>query len=197
MKTALRTKRTCKALEKCKTSAVDKSTLPLDDGQRERFCQAILFEKSAAAAAVKAGYSPASARVTATRLLKDKEVQGRIAFLFSSVADRKILRKRDILLAASTRARATFADVSDLIGLSRAAFDTRLKVHPFASAIKEVKYAIGPDGELRVTDIKLHSPVESEQEIIDMLGWNEPDKVQVSGTVGIVYLPEQKRVTDA
>lgn len=61
---------------------------PLANARHERFAQEYLVDLNGAQAAVRAGYSPKSAKVTAARLLTDANLAARIADLKAGRAER-------------------------------------------------------------------------------------------------------------
>jgi len=174
---------------------------PLRDALRERFCQALLTASSATDAAIRAGYSPASARFQACRLLTNANIQRRLAGLFESTAHRSILRKRDVLKNASQRANAALVDIADLIGLPCSEFAARIQKHPAGRAIKRVRMDVKYNEKDKVwsppfvKDIELFDPRGSERLLADLLGWEAPKRMEVTpGTTGrIIMLPAPEK----
>lgn len=171
---------------------------PLKDAMRERFCQALLLASSATAAAISAGYSPATAKQQASRLLTFVDVQRRLAGLFAQTAQHRILRRTDVLCHASQRADAAMADIADLVGLPWDEFCTRIRSHPAARAIKKVKRGVSfdlsgkHDPVVFVKEIELFDPRCSERLLADLLGWEAPKRVEVTTGQGrVLYLPAQ------
>lgn len=190
------TTKTKQALSKLKDKA-ERYSEPLDDPKKEMFCQYVITERSMKDAAVKVGYLESGARVAAFRLAKDRNVQGRIAYLLAKAADQKLMRRRDVLRIASERARACYIDVVDLFGLTVAEFKERMLNNPARMAVKEIKCQPDDNGVMRVSEIKFHDPREAYRDLGEYLGWAAPEKVELSGQVGIVYLPTPQRVTSA
>lgn len=185
-----KTTRTSANLARAARAGKDGAILdPLPDVQRETFCLALLTESSVSRAAIKAGYSPASAPQQATRLLHYPDVQRRLAGLLTKIADKRIMRKRDVLVLASKRARASILDVIDLYGLTKEEIDSKMTGHPSACAIKEIKFLPDKDGVMRASDIKMYDSRDAYRDLAEFLGWFEQDKVETSVTTGIVYLP--------
>jgi len=175
---------------------------PLQDANRERFCQACMTEPTATLAAIKAGYSPQTARQQASRLLTNVDIQRRLAGLLSQSARQRILRRRDVLANASQRANAALTDVADLIGLSWPEFCDAIKNHPAARAIKRVKRKVAYDapsktwGPAYVEEVELFDPRGSERLLADLLGWDAPKKIELPAGVvsGVIVLPAQETV---
>jgi phage terminase small subunit len=168
----------------------DALRVPLRDAQRERFCIALLDAPTACEAAIRAGYSPATARQQASRLLTRVDIQRRLAGLFEKTTHRSILRRRDVLRNASSRAAAMMGDITDLIGLPWEEFAAKIKSHPAARAIEFVERGVAYDPEGKqapmvfVKKIKLFDPQRSERMLADLLGWDAPKKVELSGEAG-------------
>jgi phage terminase small subunit len=170
---------------------------PLRDAMRERFCQALLTANTATEAAIRAGYSPASARNQASRLCTFVDIQRRLAGLFENTAHRCILRRRDVLKNASARASAAITDISDLIGLPWEEFAEKIKHHPSARAIKSVDQGREYDRVAMVWSppyvkhIELFDPRGSERLLSDLLGWEAPKKLELmdKGYKGRIILP--------
>lgn len=176
----------------------DAQRQPLRDAMRERFCQALLTANTATAAAVSAGYSPATARTQASRLLTLVDIQRRMAGLFENANHRSILRRRDVLKNASARASAGITDMADLLGLSCAEFAERIRHHPAAKAIKTVEQGVKYDAASGtwsppfIKRLELFDPRGSERLLSDLLGWEAPKKLElVAGNKGRIMLPEQ------
>jgi hypothetical protein len=175
---------------------------PLRDARHERFCQALLVERSATAAALKAGYPAAGARQQASRLLTYVDIQRRLAGLLEIAARQKVLRKRDVLSNASQRAAAAMVDIADLVGLPWDDFCIAIKTHPAGRAIKKVKRGIAYDaasktfGPAYVQEIELFDPRGSERLLADLLGWEAPKQVALSaaGPSRVIAIPEQRTV---
>ncbi len=67
---------------------------PLNNSRQEKFCLEYISGKSGQKAAIDAGYSPRSARVTASRLLTKANITSRIAELQNEAASNKVLTVR-------------------------------------------------------------------------------------------------------
>ncbi len=171
---------------------------PLRDAMRERFCQALLTANTATAAALAAGYSPATARTQASRLLTLVDIQRRMAGLFENSNHRCILRRRDVLKNASARAAAAITDIADLLGLPCTEFAERVRHHPAARAIKTVEQGVKYDAVSGtwsppyIKRLELFDPRGSERLLADMLGWEAPKRLEVvEGYKGRIILPAQ------
>ena len=82
------------SLKIASTSGIDGMALT---PKRNRFCEFYVGCFNAKEAAIEAGYSKTSARVTGVRILKDPEVQGFIAKLQAGVAERNKINQDDIV----------------------------------------------------------------------------------------------------
>ena len=67
---------------------------PLENSRQEKFCLEYISGKSGQKAAANAGYSPRSARVTASRLLTKANIQRRIAELQNETSSDKVMTVR-------------------------------------------------------------------------------------------------------
>lgn len=70
---------------------------PLSNKRREKFIGFYLKSFNGAESATKAGYSKRSAKVTASRILTDDNVQKRLQYLSSKVAEKSIRDAIDVL----------------------------------------------------------------------------------------------------
>lgn len=174
---------------------------PLPDAQQERFCQAVLVERSAMAAAVKAGYAPGSARARASLLLARPKIRLRVAHLLNAGADKRIMRKNEALELATRRARASIVDIVDLLNLDAEEFARRVKTHPAAPAIRYIKFGQtenpdGTPGPRMVQYIELFNPRDSSRFIAEVLGWAAPeDGGKGAVNIGALVLPAETNET--
>ena len=172
------------------------NTAPLSTPAQERFCLALMTEPNATAAAIKAGYAPANARIQAARMLARGNIRARVAGLLQVSGARTIARKGDILRRMSVRGAASIADLLDLVGGTWEKFAAAVKDHPQARAIKKVKRETVWDqkaGKLvaYVSEIELFDPRESDRDLMEALGWKAPaqSQVNVNATAGVIVLP--------
>jgi hypothetical protein len=170
---------------------------PLKSASRERFCQALLVEPNATAAAIKAGYSPATAKSQASRLLTFADIQQRMAGLYEKCQHRSILRRRDVLVNASIRAQGAMVDLAPLLGLRWDEFTAAIKHHPAGKCIRKVKMGREFDRVTQiwsspyVREIELYNPKDAETMLADLLGWNAAKRVQLEAPDGggLLVLP--------
>jgi len=189
---------------------------PLVEAMHERFCQAILTEPTLTAAAVRAGYSPKSARQQGSALCTNPYIQRRVAFLLADAAREGILSRKAVLRNASARAAGMIADFADLLRLPWGRFCEAVREHPCARAIKRVKRKVEYDAASKtwsepfVEEIELFDPRSSERLLADILGWDAPKQVlpalpggdeeaqtfdggegigEVKAPKGVIYLP--------
>lgn len=199
-------KRSRRAVAEHVEAVVDSSEMlatPLENVQREKFCLGVLTEPSVTAAAIKAGYSPESARQQGSRLLTNADIQRRLAYLLSEASSTGVLNRQAVLRNASSRAAAAITDFADLMRLPWSKFCEAIKHHPAARAIKRVKRKVEWDAtthkwsEPYVEEIELYDPRSSERLLADILGWDAPKQlaaVSVPGDGngsprGVIYLP--------
>lgn len=153
---------------------------PLAEAMHERFCQALLTEPTLTAAAVRAGYSPKSARQQGSALCTNPYIQRRVAFLLADAAREGILSRKAVLRNASARAAGMIADFADLLRLPWGKFCEAIREHPCARAIKRVKRKVEYDAASKtwsepfVEEIELFDPRSSERLLADILGWDAP-----------------------
>lgn len=83
------------------------------DDQHQLFCQHYVVEPIGKAAAIKAGYSEKSAKQTASTLLKDPRIQGRIAELQAEQQKRLRIDADRLLLRLTEHIDADVADLFD------------------------------------------------------------------------------------
>jgi hypothetical protein len=174
------------------------NTRPLAKINHERFCLALMTESNAMAAAIKAGYAPGCARITAARLLTKANIRARVAGLLQVSGARTIARRGDVLRRMSVRGAASIADLLDLVGGTWEEFAAAVKDHPQARAIKKVKRETVYDPKANklvayVSEIELFDPRESDRDLMEALGWKAPvqSQVNVNATAGVIVLPLQ------
>jgi hypothetical protein len=120
--------------------------------------------------------------------MKIDDVRRRLAGLFANTAHRSILRKRDLLVFASIRASASFADFMNLIDLPWDTFAKKIKNHPAARAIKSVHRGLewDPSGKRApvafVKKIEIFDPCPAEKLLVELLGWDAPTRVDLVDT---------------
>ncbi len=157
---------------------------PLAEAAHERFCHAVLTEPTLTAAAIRAGYSPKSARQQGSALCTNPYIQRRLAFLLADAAREGILSRKAVLRNASARAAGMIVDFADLMRLPWGRFCEAVREHPCARAIKRVKRKVEYDAATRtwsepfVEEIELFDPRSSERLLADILGWDAPRQLQ-------------------
>lgn len=188
---------------------------PLAEAMHERFCQSLLTEPTLTAAAVRAGYSPKSARQQGSALCTNPYIQRRVAYLLADAAREGILSRKAVLRNASARAAGMITDFADLMRLPWGQFCEAVREHPCARAIKRVKRKVEYDAASRtwsepfVEEIELFDPRSSERLLADILGWDAPRTVpalpdadgetqtfdggegvgEIRAPKGVIYLP--------
>lgn len=88
------------------------ATKPLTDKQLA-FCREYVIDFNGAQAAIRAGYSPNGADVTAARMLKDERIQHEISHLTARKAERADIQADEVIGRLSAIARADIRDVID------------------------------------------------------------------------------------
>jgi len=83
--------------------------------KRERFSQEYVIDLNATQAAIRAGYSPRTAKIQASRLLTNVNVQKRIAELKKGVSDQLEISHQDVL---KRLAKWVDSDITQVLGLS-------------------------------------------------------------------------------
>lgn len=80
--------------------------------KRERFCQEYIIDLNGKQAAIRSGYSERSAEVTASRLLSDDKVKGRISQLMEDRLERTKLTQDSVI---SELRKIAFSDIRDFV----------------------------------------------------------------------------------
>lgn len=103
--------------------------------KRERFSQEYVIDLNATQAAIRAGYSPKTAKIQASRLLTNVNVQKRIAELKKGVSDKLEISHQDVL---KRLAKWVDSDITQVLGLS--ADEVKALPEEVRKLIKSFKY---------------------------------------------------------
>jgi len=128
-----------RAVARAEQAGVPQRRAPLENPRHERFCQLVFSGALPMVAAVRCGYAEGCAHVTASRMLRQADIQGRLAFLWTQSAQRRIARKRDILVAETVDGFSAMADFTPLIGMTGSEAGAFLREHPFGAAVRELE----------------------------------------------------------
>lgn len=136
---------------------------------RDRFVREYLVDRNATQAALRAGYSPASAAVTGCRLLKDVKVAAAIAEGEAKLAAKTESMVDRILAEIDALALGRIDDVLDFSGETvrlRAAHEMPATGRALLSAMKVRRVVTGddeaePSREVEVTEIKLWNKLDA------------------------------------
>jgi phage terminase small subunit len=107
--------------------------------KRDRFCEEYLVDLNATQAAIRAGYSPASAKTTGSRLLKDVDVKAKIDDLRKDQSKRTGVTADKVI---AELAKIGFADTTKAIRIRRGKVvvqDTETLDEGTRAAISEIK----------------------------------------------------------
>ncbi len=154
--------------------------------KEEEFCQAYLIDFNGGKAARQAGYSKASCYVIATELLRKPNIQARIQQLRDETGRGfNITRER----IAQELARISFFDIRKIHNENGGLKPIQELSDDEAAAIGGVEtfeefenfgFAKEKTGDLR--KIKIWDKVKAIESLTKMMGYNEPDKLSLSGT---------------
>ena len=85
---------------------------PLDNKRHERFCREYIRDFNAAQAYIRAGYSPKGAKTSASTLLADPNLIGRVQYLVDKRAAKLEIEGEAVTMET---ARLAFADIRDVL----------------------------------------------------------------------------------
>ena len=135
----------------------------LTNARHERFAQLVAAGASGASAYRDAGYSENNADVSANRLLGKAGIAARIAEIRGEAAQECRLSKKQLL-----------DFLADVITTPAG---TVHKLHPLCQSFKDTNYA---------NEIKLPDKLGAITQLAKMCGWNEPDKIELTGKQEII-----------
>lgn len=150
------------------------------DFKQQRFCEEYIIDWNGNKAAIRAGYSPRSARAQASTLLTKPNIQAYIQTCKLKIEQLAGVSK---LKALKKLGQIAFTDLTD-------AFNDDGSLKQIKEMNKDVKACISgiettTMDDVAVTKIKTESQRGAIQDMAKMLGWNEPDKVEHSGDINI------------
>ena len=151
----------------------------LSDLER-RFVEAYVVSLHGKDAAIKAGYAPGSAKVTACRLLKKPRIRLTIDNWRKESASSARISLDEAKAILSEIARGQITDYLNE--------DWSLKIHgcPHPTAIRSVEiteFQTRNGRTKRVTRIRLHDPVAAIARLAALNGWDRPQQVNVTGGI--------------
>jgi phage terminase small subunit len=157
----------------------------------QRFAWEYPIDCNGTAAAIRAGYSPKTAKQMAYKLLQDPRVKAAIKKAQADVAERAGL---SAVMVAVELKRIALADMTDFVDWGP--HGVRLKdceaEEVDGRVVAEVSETVTETGGSK--RIKLHDKLGAISQLTKMFGWNAPEKQEVSGPNGG---PMQVEVNDA
>lgn len=160
-------------------------------GKEERFCYEYVLHLNATKAAINAGYSERSARVTACRLLTKANIQNRVNHLKENLADTAEISALKII---NEHSKIAFSSIAHLhqTWIERVDFDKLTddqKASIKSISTKVLKKNIGTADEPEIADVEfvkveLFDKQKSLDSITQMLGYNAPAKHELMGKDG-------------
>lgn len=159
--------------------------------KEERFCYEYVLHLNATKAAINAGYSERSARVTACRLLTKANIQNRVNQLKENLADTAEISALKII---NEHSKIAFSSIAHLhqTWIERVDFDKLTddqKASIKSISTKVLKKNIGTSDEPEIADVEfvkveLFDKQKSLDSITQMLGYNAPTKHELMGKDG-------------
>lgn len=159
--------------------------------QTELFCRAYVIDLNGTKAAIAAGYSPKSAKVTASRLLTRANISARIAELAKEKADKLDITAERVLREISLLAFANMLDYMNINGEGDARLDFSSLTRDQAAAIQEIKedsYGGGAGDGQRKQVLRTTFKLADKGMNLERLGRHLKlftDKLEVSGLEGL------------
>ena len=135
----------------------------LTNARHEKFAQLIAAGSTGVSAYREAGYSGKGGDVSAHRLLVNAKIAARIAEIREEAAQECRLSKKQLL-----------DFLADVITTPAG---TVHKLHPLCQSFKDTK---------DINEIKLPDKLGAITQLAKMCGWNEPDKIELTGKQEII-----------
>lgn len=168
--------------EKLDTNEAEElNTKPLENVRHEKFALALFKGMSHKDAAIEAGYKPSRARQTASRLVTNGNILGRILVLHKMAESDAIMSVKERKERLSDIARG---DLTDFVvnGEPELTKDTP---HKGAAAEFYKRHGVNKQGDPVITkSIKLHNPITAIGELNKMEGQYPAAKLEVAGKDG-------------
>ena len=144
------------------------------DEKRSRFCEEYLVDLNATQAAIRAGYSPTSAKTTGSRLLAHVDVRAKIAKLREVQAARTGISADMVIKELAKIGFAIATDAIQIVGGKVKVIDTAKLTDDTKAAISEIKQTITRQG--GSLGIKFHDKKGALQLLGQHLGIFQPDE---------------------
>lgn len=116
------------------------------DEKRCRFCEEYLVDLNATQAAIRAGYSPTSAKTTGSRLLAHVDVKARIAKMREAQVERTGISADMVIKELAKIGFAIATDAIQIVGGKVKVIDTARLTEDTKAAISEIKQTITREG---------------------------------------------------
>lgn len=147
--------------------------------KQKRFCEEYVIDWNATNAALKAGYSKKTAYSIGNENLKKPEIQDYIeeiqkdlAKLCGVSAARNILELKKIAFSSMHHYKSDWMTEKEFSQISD---DDKCAISAIDYTIKHTEY-----GEERIVKFKLHDKHKAIETLNKMLGWNDPDKLDLT-----------------
>ncbi len=116
------------------------------DEKRCRFCEEYLVDLNATQAAIRAGYSPTSAKTTGSRLLAHVDVNAKIAKMREAQVERTGISADMVIKELAKIGFAVATDAIQIVGGKVKVIDTARLTEDTKAAISEIKQTITREG---------------------------------------------------
>lgn len=161
--------------------------------KQERFCQEYMIDFNGAQAAIRAGYSPDSAKEIASETLTKPNVQERLSQLKKEAAEQFGVSKQQLI---NELKKIAFFDIRKIYSDHNSLLDIKDFDDDSAGAVAgiEVDEIISQRETIGYTKkVKLHSKIAAIERVSRMLGYDEPSKSELTGPNGqpLQFAPQQ------
>lgn len=148
--------------------------------KQEKFCTEYMLTGDASKAARAAGYSAKTAGNIGYENLKKPEIRQRLDDMRAEVAD--LVGLTPAMMAAELK-RLALSDMGDFVSFDASGVTLRASDDVDTRCIQSVTETTGPQQSGSMA-IKLHDKVGAIDRINKMMGWNAPEKTEVTGKDG-------------
>ncbi len=161
---------------------------PILNEKQKRFCREYLIDMNGTQAAIRAGYAPNTAKVQASRLLTNANIDQYLKALKSELAERLNITAERVI---EELARIGFSNVQDFVDDGNIIRDLkdmhREQIAPVAG-IKVIE-VVGESGSKTTTELKFHDKVSALEKLGRHLGIFEKDNNQQKANMPTVIVP--------
>ena len=177
------------------SNSIDTSNTTLSI-KREAFCQEYIVDRNAHKAAIRAGYSDNSARVTSSRIMADENVQKRLRELEAEIIERNKITIDELVETLSYQVRFDIAELYDENGKLKNIHDIPKEIRNSITELTVDEIIVGKEVIGQAVKVKISNRNDSIDKLMKHLGGYEKDNGQkVKEEKTIIALPDGTEIT--